>query len=95
MREGGDGGGELFGKGSVARQAEKTRPCAADAESLAAQVFGNAANIVAAGDEREAVGLVQLIRQADGDHLLIAESDGVRQHGKVREVKDCVGKGNA
>ena len=31
-----DGGGELFGKGSVARQAEKARPRAADAESLAA-----------------------------------------------------------
>lgn len=34
MRKLGDGGGELFGKGSVARQAEKTRPCAADAESF-------------------------------------------------------------
>ena len=36
VRKSGDGGGELFGKGSVARQAEKARPRAADAESLAA-----------------------------------------------------------
>ena len=36
VRKRGDGGGELFGKVSVARQAEKARPRAADAESLAA-----------------------------------------------------------
>ena len=95
MRERGDGGGELFGKGSAARQAEETRPCTADAESFAAQRLGNAADIITARDEREAVGLVQLIRQAYRDHLLIAEGNGVRQHGEMREIKDCVGKGNA
>lgn len=36
VRKSGDGGGELFGKGNVARQAEKARSRAADAESLAA-----------------------------------------------------------
>ena len=95
MRKRGDGGGELFGKGSAARQAEETRPCTADAESFAAQRLGNAADIAAAGNEREAVGLVQLIRQADGDHLLIAEGDSMRQHGEVRKIEDRIGKGNA
>ena len=81
-------------KFGIAADAEQARPRAADAEGAAAEGRGEGAYFIKAGDKRAPVRLMQPVRKAEREHLLIAALKCAGQQGETGEIVDGIRKGN-